>query len=111
MEIGQAPALGPGLKHPPVTVGSITESLDLTDGHAAGLLTVDILPCLHGKDGGQGVPMISGGHEDGNFRMDDCEVFECGVASMGRKAVEYVRTYPVDQQQQQPLQQQQPHLH
>ena len=30
---------------------------------------------------------------DNNVHMDDCEVFECGVASLGRKVIGAVRNF------------------
>src|SRR5262249_38166356 len=64
-EVGLAQTLRPGLVDAFVLLGGGHPRLPLRNGHARGLLGVDVLAGLHGQDRGEGVPPVAGGDQDG----------------------------------------------
>jgi len=73
-EVGFAESLRAGLIDPAVLPGGVHHRLPLRDGHARGLLAVDVLAGAHGHDRGRRVPSIAG--------RDDQSV---NVGALGKK--------------------------
>ncbi len=59
--------------------------------HAPPLLLTSSLGSTTTSDDGRAIEDYNSVISSSSFRMDDCEVFECGVASLGRRAVDFVR--------------------